>query len=450
MKPTMNSLNSHKITLKNFISNDLISSLMDDCKRKRIFDPATTLYCFLHQVLSGCSGIGAVINLNIQRKKEGLKLASINTAAFTCAKKKLSEDRLIEIAKKTGEKIDAQTSFWKWRGKNVYLVDGTVINLEDTKEIKNEYPLTYSNVKQQGQPKLRLLGLFSQSSGAFLDGEIGKYSGKGQSEITLMQKMLPRIKAGSVLVLDRFFTSYFLQNMFIKHGIDYVIRGRDNFVKKGLGRSKDKIIELEMPSSSSYKSYQTEGVTKFLKVRMIKSTIKRDGFRTATIYIMTSFLDQKKYPKAEIEKLYLSRWEVELDIRNLKCTLGASQLRSKSSTLARKELWVNLIAYNLIRNLNVQISSVDNKIPPRKRSFKMTLKSYIEVIRSIGSRGLSVLVEMLMNKVLNSKYRREPRALKKRKTSYCYLTVSRNESKKEVWGYARRKGHKGLSRIEGA
>ena len=95
MKPTMNSLNSHKITLKNFISNDLISSLMDDCKRKRIFDPATTLYCFLHQVLSGCSGIGAVINLNIQRKKEGLKLASINTAAFTCAKKKLSEDRLI-------------------------------------------------------------------------------------------------------------------------------------------------------------------------------------------------------------------------------------------------------------------------------------------------------------------------------------------------------------------
>lgn len=446
MNSTISNINSQQLNLKNFISKKNLEYLATDCERFRIFDPVSTLYCFLYQVLTQCSSKSALANFNVQRSKLGMKLTSMNTSAFTKAKKRLSESKLLEILRATGKEIDKNASNWNWKNKDVYLVDGTIINLEDTKKIKDEYPLTFAKGKAQGQPKLRLLGLFSLSSGAFLDGEIGKYSGKGQSETTMIQRMLSRIKPRSVLILDRFFTSYFLQNQFLDSKIDYVIRGRDNFVKKNLGRRQDKIVELKSPSLSKYPSYKGKIYRKAIKVRFIKSSIKREGFRAATIYIMTSFLDQQKYSKFDIEKLYLARWGVELDIRNLKCTLDASQLRSKCPKMIRKELWVSLLAYNLVRSINVKVANIYENYSPRKRSFKTALKSYIEVINSIGSKGIGLLFEILSKETLNAKYRREPRAIKKRVHRYSYLTVSRKISQKQNWGYGRRKGRMGLSK----
>ena len=440
--------NSHLLNLKNFISNKDINDLCKSCKRFRVFDPATTLYCFLYQVLTQCSSKSSLVHFNVQRSKLGMNLTSTNTSAFTKAKQKLSENKLLKIVQEAGKKIDKQSSSWKWKNKNVYLVDGTIINLEDTKQNKKEYPLTFVKGRQQGQPKLRLLGLFSLSSGAFLDGEIGKYKGKGQSETSMIQKMLIRIKPQSVLVLDRFFTCFFLQSLFLKSKRNYVIRGRDNFVRKNLGRKHDKIIKIKQPTLSKYPSYKGHDYPKEINVRLIKSSIKRKGFRTATIYIMTSFLDQKKYTKLDIEKLYLERWGVELDIRNLKCTLEASQLRSKSPEMVRKELWINLLGYNLVRNINVQVANYYGDFSPRKRSFKTTLTCYIEVINGLGSKGIDVLIKILSKEILNAKYRREPRAIKRRVHRYCYLTVARNKAKYQNWGYSRRQGRMDLLKVK--
>jgi hypothetical protein len=369
----------------------------------------------------------------------------MNTAAYCKAKQRLCLEKLKELAKITGKEIDKKAEKWKWKNRDVYLADGTVINLEDTDEINKKFPKAFSKGKQQGQPKLRMLGLFSLASGAFLDAEIARYSGKGQSETTLMQRLIKRIKPGSVLVLDRFFTSFFLQNMFLKSQIDYVIRARDKFAKKNLGRKKDKIINLPNPGGSNYPSYNTKNAPQSIKVRLIKSSIKRKGFRTATLFILTSLLDHKKYSKEDLEQLYLERWGVELDIRHLKTTLEADLLRSKTAEMSQKELWVHLLGFNLIRNINVAVANHFNEQSPRKRSFKTTLSVYLEGIKSFGSKAGGIIIELLKNEILNFKYRREPRALKRRNNRFPLLTKSRKESKKENWGYSRRKGQMGLS-----
>ena len=48
------------------------------------------------------------------------------------------------------------------------------------------------------------------------------------------------------------------------------------------------------------------------------------------------------------------QWDIELDLRNIKTTLGMEQLRCKTPEMAEKELWVYLLAYNLIRLLMAQ------------------------------------------------------------------------------------------------
>jgi hypothetical protein len=43
--------------------------------------------------------------------------------------------------------------------------------------------------------------------------------------------------------------------------------------------------------------------------------------------------------------LYRERWQVELDLNNIKTTLGMEQLRCKTPEMAGKRLWVYLLVF---------------------------------------------------------------------------------------------------------
>jgi DDE family transposase len=65
--------------------------------------------------------------------------------------------------------------------------------------------------------------------------------------------------------------------------------------------------------------------------------------------IVTSLLCDKEIPKKELGKLYYQRWNVELDLRNIKTTLGMEVLSCKTPEMNLKEMWTYFLAYNLIR-----------------------------------------------------------------------------------------------------
>lgn len=201
---------------------------------------------------------------------------------------------------------------------------------------------------------------------------------------------------------------------------------------------------MKRPGLRKNQTYNIEEASEEIKVRIIKSSLKRKGFRTSVLYFMTSFTNKKEYQKKELEEMYLSRWNVELDIRHIKTTMQSSLLKSKSPSMLRKELWTILIGFNLIRAINNITAHLKQGLNPRKLSFKTALNSYLEVMIRFKKLNLNVLKTILSNEVLKSKYRREPRALKNRTVRYSYLTKPRNESKKENWGYSRRSGGMGL------
>ncbi|NQT37195.1 MAG: transposase [Planctomycetes bacterium] len=57
-------------------------------------------------------------------------------------------------------------------------------------------------------------------------------------------------------------------------------------------------------------------------------------------------------------ELYGFRWHSELDIRSIKQTLGLDHVRCKSPSMVRKELWMTLLAYNLIRTTALYVPEV--------------------------------------------------------------------------------------------
>ena len=102
-------------------------------------------------------------------------------------------------------------------------------------------------------------------------------------------------------------------------------------------------------------------------------TLNVRELRTGGKILVTTLLCPKRTSKAALKGLYRDRWHVELDLRNIKTTLGMEMLSCRTPAMAEKEIWVYLLAYNLIRLLMAQAASLAD-ILPRQLSFKHTLQ----------------------------------------------------------------------------
>jgi hypothetical protein len=92
--------------------------------------------------------------------------------------------------------------------------------------------------------------------------------------------------------------------------------------------------------------------------------------------LVTTLICPKATTKAALKELYRDRWHVELDLRNIKTTLGMETLSCRTPAMVEKELWVYLLAYNLIRLLMAQSAFLVDMLP-RQLSFKHTVQTWI-------------------------------------------------------------------------
>jgi len=60
----------------------------------------------------------------------------------------------------------------------------------------------------------------------------------------------------------------------------------------------------------------------------------------------------KRYSQARLAQLYQLRWQAtEVNFKHLKTTLKMEMIFAKTPEMVHKEIWVHLLAYNLLRNL---------------------------------------------------------------------------------------------------
>jgi hypothetical protein len=110
--------------------------------------------------------------------------------------------------------------------------------------------------------------------------------------------------------------------------------------------------------------------------------------------------------------------------------------------MAEKEIWVYLLAYNLIRILMAQAALLVDRLP-RQLSFKHTLQLWLSWNKNVVMMGneheeLAVLFMLIAQcKVGNRPGRIEPRAVKRRPKPFPLLMKPRKEAREEV----RKNGH---------
>jgi hypothetical protein len=416
----------------------------------RIYTPLVTLWVFLSQVLSqDHSCRGAVARLIAHRLSHGQSKCSAITGAYCRARKRLPEKFFSAVACQVGRVLDAQIdSKWLWKGRRVYMFDGTTVTMPDTPENQDAYPQIPTQRPGLGSPIARVGAIISLSCGAIVGLGLCRYAGKGQGEVSLLRRLWDILSPGDILLADRLMANWAGIAMLQQRGLDLVSRlnkaNRKADFRKGKRLSKDDhIVRWKKPSSIRSVDRDTyRSLPDFLMIRETRIHVKTPGFRSKTIVVVTTLLDPEQTTKEDLAFLYRQRWHNELDLRSIKSTMQMDDLRCKTPELVRKEVWTHVLAYNLIRTIMAQ-AATKHDIEPRTISFKgaiQTLEAFqpaIEFKGRCGSEFRENLYEQLLvciasHRVGNRPDRFEPRKRKRRFKLYDFLNKPRHQAKLDM------------------
>src|SRR5919202_1118580 len=331
----------------------------------RVFSPLVTLWVFLGQVLSADHSCrAAVARLLAHRLARGQRPCSAETGAYCQARQRLPETFFADVACSVGRGLDARAEQrWLWKGRRVYLFDGTTVTMPDTPENQAAYPQVYNQKPGLGFPIARLGALMSLACGAVVNLGFCQYAGKGQGEVSLLRRLWDSLRPGDILLTDALLANWANLVMLQERGLELVGRLNKAHRKADFRRGKrlgqgDHVVQWRKPTSiRSLDREEYHALPEFITVRETRVHVAQAGFRTRSLVVVTTLLDPEQATKEDLATLYRARWHNELDIRSLKSAMQMGELRCKAPELVRKEVWTHILAYNLIRTVMAQAAA---------------------------------------------------------------------------------------------
>ena len=277
-----------------------------------------------------------------------------------------------------------------------------------------------------------------------LDRPLPARGNKHQHELGLLHRLLYIFKAGDLVLADRGFSCYTLLALLWRKKVPALMRlhhARSADLRQGKRLGKhDRLIVWRRPKNWE-RRYIPLGLWKRLapelSVRILRYSLRRPGFRTRSVTLVTTLLDRECYPAEQLALLYARRWQIELWFRDLKTSMGMNVLRCQSPKMVHKELEMFFIAYNLIRCLMLQASQ-NYQVDLQRMSFQGTVDSTRQFAAALAQarsrKKQKALIENLLQTIAadlvpDRPNRREPRAVKRRPNPCAYLTKPRHKFK---------------------
>lgn len=412
--------------------------------RRRLFDPFVTLWAFLSQVLDPDKSChNAVSRVITWLAAENAQIPSEDTTAYCQARKRLSEKLLSRLFALVAQGLEEKaTSLHVCSGRHVKVIDGSTVSMPDTPLNQEAYPQSSSQAPGCGFPIAKIGTLFSLATGAAVAIVIDVLN---THDVKLARRLYEFLAPGDILLGDRAFCSYADIISVQKHQADAVFRlhqSRKQQMRRGkrIGPSNQLII-WHRPSSRPQGCPQEQFVSlpKTLLLREVHYQIVIPGFRTKQVTLITTLLDVKAYPAKELVKLYGFRWEIELDLKHLKTTLGMDVLRGKTPSMVRKEIYVHLLAYNLLRSV-MWSAGTTHAINPLRLSLqgaRQHLNNFAQPLAFACAKQRKQLYQILLKLIVHKLVplrlgRSEPRVRKRRPKAYPVMHKPRSELRQQL------------------
>ena len=400
--------------------------------RRRIFCLNRTFWCWIWQIFQSNTSCREVVR-QMQAVLSLLEQPSVDPdgSAYCQARAKLSLGLLERALSASFLSAEKRAPACKpLQRRPVKVVDASSVRLEDTQVNRAVFPASKNQFSKPSFPILKLMAMFSLASGSLIARATGTIE---TAETRLLMSLRKHVQPGDILLGDRAYGLFIVLHWVSSLGADLVARlntrsRRVDFrtatkrfgPRDGLFRWHKPLVASKLLSAQEWKQ-----VPETMVVRIIHVRVERPGFRTRELTLVTTLLDEKLYPAAEIMEVHFKRWRLEMCLDDLKTTLGMEKLRCRTPALVQKELLVYLIAHNFVRWIMCQAAEQQSANLERI-SFTGTVDAFRQwSIALVQARGPGKLTKQkrMWRELLNiiaadlvpeRPGRKEPRAVKKR------------------------------------
>ncbi len=401
-----------------------------------------TVWVLLSQCLSADHSCqDAVAGLLAWRLARGQKPCSSQTGAYCtargAARAKLPEAACRQLMRDTGRLAQHELpTDWLWQGRRVLDVDGSTLTMADTRANQAAYPQQASQAPGCGFPLARIVVVFSLAVGTVLEAALGRYQGKQTGENSLFRTLHDLLEPGDVVLADRSFSGWFDVALLQSRHVDVVVRKhqlRATDFRRGqrLGRD-DHLVRWRKPPRPPWMSPpQYAALPEELILREVRVRVRQRGFRTKEVIVVTTLHNPQAYPAEALGALFRQRWHAELNLRSLKEVLPMDHLRCLTPEGVRKEFYLHLTVYNLIRRV-MALAALQAGVAPWTISFKGTLQIVNRLLpllhAELGTAAwCDALLDAIAEHVVGHRPNRvEPRLVKRRPKSHKLMRKPRD------------------------
>lgn len=406
--------------------------------RVRQLDPVTTTLWFIVQILHGNTAI------NHLRHLAGM---TCSAAAYCKARTRLPLALLQRVSDGvTRDLLPEADDACRWRGHRLWRADGSGFSMPDTPALQQHFGQPGQQQAGCGFPVATLLVLCN-AAGFIAKTITGPLRTHEASQIA---KLHDQLEAGDVLVYDRAGCSYALLALLLPRNLHAIFRMHQKQIvsfrrgrkdarqlpksqRKGKPKSQwikqlgrqDQLVRWFKPASRPrwMARSQYDALADCLVLRELRYHVRRRGFRSQRITLVTTLLDPQLYPAEALAEQYLGRWEIELNIRHLKQTMKMDVLKCKTVDGVLKELAVFVLVYNLVRLVMLRAS--------RRQRVALDRISFIDALRWLcDARDTKALIDLIVNPKRPGRV--EPRVIKRRMKEYDLMKKPRCELRQQL------------------
>jgi hypothetical protein len=287
---------------------------------------------------------------------------SVTASGYSQARAKFRHeffrDQNIELY---GQEYYKDGEYKKYKGYRLIGIDGSMVRLPESKEIRKEYGSTL--IKNQRIESEYCCGLSSIAYDVLNNIIISAdLKDSLSSERELAKEHFKYIGDKDIFILDRGYPGYeFFKEIINKKG-DFICRCSKNansIVEEfGLSEEEDKEYELSMEQGQQ-KRLQAQGLsTPSLQVRLIKIKLKTGE----TEILITSLRDRARFSRQDFKSLYNLRWRVETVFDTIKNRLCLENFTGKSVEAVKQDFYSTILLTNFETELTTEANlSLSNK-----------------------------------------------------------------------------------------
>jgi Transposase DDE domain len=247
-----------------------------------------------------------------------------------------------------------------YRNWNLVSLDGSTLDVADTKENRAAFGRPGASRGRSAYPQIRFVSLVENGTHVLFGTEMGSYS---TGEVTLAKAALKRLQPGMLCLADRNFLGYQLWQQAQASGAELLWRGKKHLrLARETELADGSYLSRIYPSARDWRK-KTNGI----RVRVIEYRLEGVADAEPSYRLVTTILDHQAAPAAELAALYHERWEIETALDELKTHLRGAQvvLRSKTADLVKQEFYGFMMAHFAVRGLMHEAALKADEDPDR-------------------------------------------------------------------------------------